>query len=200
MKPVAFRSSTSPCRNRMVSGRLAFVVPTACRISMNRPSMSRIPGCEPTNSVTGSRTPAGRFQVLGKEHLGSLRAPHHLRVPQRAGKEQVVGGAALHTDAHTGAVHIGPGGQRRPIGHRVHALDQHVRGGEGHLVGPGGLDTEEADVGPSRQQRRQRIARGVEADEFDTEAEPGGDLAPDIDRHARSAPRKSPGQAPGCPG
>ena len=49
----------------MVSGRLAFVVPTACWISMNRPSMSRIPGCEPTNSVTGSRTPAAasRFSV-----------------------------------------------------------------------------------------------------------------------------------------
>jgi hypothetical protein len=72
----------------------------------------------------------------------------------------------------------------RPIGHRVHALDQHVRRGEGHLVGPGGLDPEEADVGPSRHQRGERIARGVEADEFHTNAEPGGDLAPDIDRHA----------------
>ena len=65
MKPEAFRSSTSAPRNRMVSGRLAFVVPTACRISMKRPSMSRTPGCELANSVTGSRTPAAasRFSV-----------------------------------------------------------------------------------------------------------------------------------------
>jgi hypothetical protein len=35
-------------------------------------------------------------------------------------------------------------------GTRVHALDQEVRRGEGHLVGPGGLDPEEADAGPSR--------------------------------------------------
>ena len=128
--------------------------------------------------------PGGRFQVLGEEHLGSLLAPHHLRVPQRAAEEQVVGGAAVDADAHTGAVHVGHGGQRGPIGHRVHALDQHVRGGEGHLVGPGGLDPEEADVGPSRHQRRERVAGGVEADEFDTDAKPGGDLAPDVDRHA----------------
>ena len=129
--------------------------------------------------------PGRRFQVLGEEHLGSLPAPHHHRVPQGAAEEQVVGGAVLHADAHTGAVHVGHGGQRGPVGHRVHALDQHVRRGEGHLASPGGLDPQETDVGPSRQQRRERVARSAEADELQSDAESGCDLAPDIDRYAR---------------
>ncbi len=154
------------------------------------PDLHETPLDEPDSRVRAGELghwladPGRRFQVLGEEQLGSLPAPHHHRVPQGAAEEQVVGGAVLHADAHTGAVHVGHGGQRGPVGHRVHALDQHVRRGEGHLVGPGGLDPEEADVRPSRQQRRQRIARGVEAEEFDADDEPGGDLAPDIDRHA----------------
>ena len=134
----------------------------------------------------GHRFPdaGGRLQVLGEEHRGPLVAADHRGAPQRAGQEEVVRGALLHANADPRPVDLDGRGERRLVRHRVHALDQHVRRGERDLRRAGGLDGEEADVRLAGSGRGEGVASPREAAELDRDAEPGGDLAPDVDRDA----------------
>jgi hypothetical protein len=135
--------------------------------------------------------PGGRLQALGEEHRGALVTADHRRVPQRAGQEEVVGGALLHADPDPRPVDVADRGERRLARHRVHALDQHIRRGERDPRRPGGLDGEEADVRVAGRRRLEGVACPREAAELHGDAEPGGDLAPDVDGDAGRRGRRA---------
>jgi hypothetical protein len=151
---------------------------------------------EPASGVRrdelGHRLPdaGGRLKVLGEEHRGALVTADHRGVPQRARQEEVVRGALLHADADARLVDLARRAQRRLVRHRVHALDQHVRRGERDLRGAGGLDGEEADVRLAGGSGGEGVAGTGEAAELDGDAEPGGDLEPDVNGDARRRGRR----------
>ena len=122
--PLAFSSSTTSRRKSTDPASRSRGVATACRICMNAGSRTRWPGCvggPGQGRLADART---RFEPPVGVHLDPFVAADDLRGRQAAGEVEVVGGAPLHPDTHSGPVDVARGGDEARLGHDVDALDR----------------------------------------------------------------------------
>jgi hypothetical protein len=184
-KPLALSSSTRSCPQERDGGRRPVDRRTYCLLDLHEPLVHDA-HLGVRRGVRRHRLadPGTRLQPLLAEHVDTLTPADHGCVTQGPGEEQVVRRALLNPDPHARTVDVHRSGQIGVGRDDVHALDHDVRRGERHPVGPGGVHGEEAEVRPPLGHRLQGLARRVEAEQLQRDAQPAGDLTCEVDGHA----------------
>ena len=154
------------------------------------------PEIEVALDEAGRRLPdaRARLQSLGEEHVDPLAAADHGGVLQGAREEQVVGRALLHADPYAGTVDIRGRDEARVARDDIDTLDHDVGLGERDGGLAGGVDGEEAEVGPAVDHRVVRRARSIEGEQLHRYPEPRADLAGQVDRDPGRRLRRAPRQ------
>jgi hypothetical protein len=110
--------------------------------------------------------------------------PHQRRVADVALQPEVVSRPGGDRDPHPGAVHLGDRGDGRSGGHQVGRLDLAIGGGERDLLRALRLRPDQTDVPGTRPGRVRQLARPRIGHVADRHAEPVGDRARHVGRHA----------------
>ena len=103
---------------------------------------------------------------------------------------QVVGTALADDDAMTDAIHVVVDADRRIVRDEIGAFDQQVRRRECDAGAAHRIDREEADVGALVGDRIDRLARRVEHDELECDAQAIGETRREVDRDADRSARR----------
>src|SRR5438093_1859524 len=131
--------------------------------------------------------PGEHFEFVLHENIVRTLNPlnaYERGVPEAAAQVQVVGAVHRHGDADALPVHFSHRANRRARRNEVARLDLEVSGAESDLARALRLVSKKGDVPRAGLHRIGQLARGLEGDEIDGNAQPPAELPPQVDRDA----------------